>query len=130
MYKKTTHDIQVCVSPVFLDEQSDPYSNHYVWSYNISIENLGKDSVQLKRRNWIITDKMGKTVHVSGDGVLGEQPTLQTGDSFQYTSGVPLTSPSGIMHGSYFMLTDNGETIEIEIPVFSLDSPYDNSSIH
>lgn len=130
MYKKITNSIQVSVNPVFLEEFSEPHENFFVWSYIIEIENKGSETVQLTQRNWVVTDKIGQTMRVTGEGVVGEQPTLHTGDSFHYISGVPLSSPSGIMHGSYVMLNEAGETFEIDIPAFSLDSPYDNSSIH
>jgi ApaG protein len=130
MYQKVTHDIKITVQPGFLDEQSRPDDGYYVWSYTITIENLSDVAVTLKTRYWRITDSTGKVQEVRGEGVVGEQPTLKPGDSFEYTSGAPLATPSGFMVGSYQMETDQGRAINVDIPLFSLDSPYASRQRH
>ena len=124
MYTSTTRSIRVSVVPTFLDDQSSPTDDHYVWAYQVKIENDGSETVQLVNRHWRITDATGRMQEVQGEGVVGEQPTLQPGQAFEYTSGTPLGTPSGIMAGSYEMENTDGERFEIEIPAFSLDSPY------
>lgn len=125
MYQKTTNAIQVTVKPFYLEEQSSPDEAHYVWAYWVRIENCGEETVQLRNRHWRITDAMGRVHEVRGDGVVGEQPVLEPGESFEYTSGTPLSTPSGIMVGSYGMVRDNGEAFDVDIPAFSLDSPHE-----
>lgn len=130
MYEKTTRAITITVRPFYLDEQSEPDEEHYVWAYRVSIENSGEETVQLLNRHWRITDKLGRLQEVKGSGVVGEQPVLNPGDSFEYTSGTPLQTPSGIMVGSYEMESAEGERFDVEIPAFSLDSPYDSAPIN
>lgn len=130
MYDKTTRSIRISVEPEFLDAKSDPADEYYVWAYTIDIENQGPETVQLRERYWKITDATGQTQEVNGPGVVGEQPILTPGDSFRYTSGAPLSTPSGIMMGSYRMETDDGETFDVEIPAFSLDSPYQSRQVN
>lgn len=125
MYTETTRGITVTVQPVYLDDQSSPAEGHYVWAYRVRIENHGAETVQLKSRHWKITDALGRMQEVQGAGVVGEQPVLQPGQSYEYTSGTPLNTPSGIMMGSYQMESDGGETFDIGIPAFSLDSPHE-----
>lgn len=127
MYTQETDDITVHVEPFFLEDESDPTENHYVWSYQVSIENDRSESIQLIERQWLITDSHGLIHEVSGEGVVGEQPILQPGDSFSYVSGTPLSTPSGVMLGRYVFETESKETVEALIPPFSLDSPYDSS---
>jgi len=124
MYSQTTHSIQITVKPTFLEEQSVPVENHYVWAYRIEIKNLGETQVQLLNRHWQITDSLGRMQEVRGPGVVGEQPTLNPGESFEYTSGTPLSTPSGIMVGSYEMRGADGKLFDVEVPAFSLDSPH------
>ena len=124
MYTATTRNITVRVQPQFLAEQSDPVSDQYVWLYTINIENGGTEAVQLLNRHWIITNAVGHVEEVQGPGVIGEQPVLQPGDSFQYTSGCPLRTPSGMMVGTYEMVGPGDERFDIDIPAFSLDSPH------
>ena len=126
MYSETTRSIKVTVKPFYLEDQSSPVDNHYVWAYQVRIENQGEETVQLRRRHWRITDGLGRMQEVRGPGVVGEQPVLKPGDSFEYTSGTPLTTPSGIMIGSYQMETRQGESFEVAVPAFSLDSPHQN----
>ncbi len=124
MYTATTRNITVRVQPQFLAEQSDPVSDQYVWLYTINIENGGTEAVQLLNRHWIITNAVGHVEEVQGPGVVGEQPVLHPGDSFQYTSGCPLRTPSGLMVGTYEMVGPGDERFDIDIPAFSLDSPH------
>ncbi|MGB1539476.1 MAG: Co2+/Mg2+ efflux protein ApaG [Rickettsiales bacterium] len=125
MYVKTTNSIKVTATPVYLEQQSQPSENQYIWAYTIHLENLGKETVQLLRRHWEITNNLGQVQEVDGDGVIGEQPVLKPGESYQYTSGTALPTPSGIMVGHYEMV-DSGTLAEfaVEVPAFSLDSPY------
>lgn len=124
MYKQTTRSISVTVRPVYLEDQSTPSDNHYVWAYQVKIENEGSETVRLRRRFWRITDALGRTQEVRGDGVVGEQPVLRPGESFEYTSGTPLATPSGIMVGAYTMEAGDGSHFDIGVPAFSLDSPH------
>jgi ApaG protein len=123
MYEQTTHQIRVTVKTFYLEDQSSPSDNHFVWAYQVRIENQGGETVQLRRRHWRITDALGRVQEVRGAGVVGEQPRLAPGESFEYTSGVPLPTASGFMLGSYSMVTEAGERFDIAIPAFSLDSP-------
>jgi ApaG protein len=124
MYSATTHRVTVSVKPIYLEEQSQPADNHYVWAYHVKIRNDGTEALQLINRYWQITDANGRVQEVRGAGVVGEQPTLSPGQSYEYTSGTPLSTPSGIMRGSYEMETASGERVEVDIPAFSLDSPH------
>ena len=124
MYSATTKAIRVSVKPIFLDDQSTPSEDHYVWAYQVTIENTGSATVQLINRHWRITDAQGRMQEVKGEGVVGEQPRLGPGQLFEYTSGTPLTTPSGLMMGSYEMEDERGQRFDIDIPAFSLDSPY------
>lgn len=123
MFKATTHDVSVTVMPVYIDERSNPASSQYFWAYRVVIENNSDQTLQLLTRYWNITDSNGHVEEVSGDGVIGEQPTLKGGKNFSYTSGCPLRTPSGIMVGHYMMQNEAGEMIKIEIPAFPLDLP-------
>ena len=121
MYRAVTRNIEVTVTPHFLAERSSPENGHFFWAYTIEISNLGQQTVQLKTRLWQITDAMGRVQEVRGAGVVGEEPTIGPGESFEYTSGVPLPTPSGFMVGTYGMVTPEGEHFDIDIPAFSLD---------
>lgn len=123
MYSETTRSIKITVRPVYLDQHSSPADDHYVWAYHVRIENGGSETVQLRNRHWRITDGAGRLQEVRGPGVVGEQPVLAPGESFEYTSSCPLPTPSGIMVGDYEMSTDNGERFLARVPAFSLDSP-------
>jgi ApaG protein len=122
MYRAVTRDIEVTVLPRFLPERSAPEKSHFFWAYTIAITNRSKMTVQLMTRYWQITDAQGRVQEVRGAGVVGEQPILRPGESFEYTSGVPLTTASGFMTGRYGMVSGDGERFEIAIPAFSLDS--------
>jgi ApaG protein len=130
MYSKTTKGITVTVTPYFLDDQSSPQENHYVWAYQVNIKNSSKSIMRLNHRNWIIIDANGKIMNVQGAGVVGEFPILNPGESFEYTSGTPLKTNNGIMQGFYLMSQDDGEALKIDIPTFSLDSPYNKKRYH
>ena len=121
MYRAVTRNIEVTVTPRFMSERSSPASNYFFWAYTINLTNLGSETVQLKTRHWRITDATGKLQEVKGAGVVGETPVLKPGETFEYTSGVPLPTPSGFMAGTYGMVTITGEPFDIDIPAFSLD---------
>jgi ApaG protein len=123
MYKAVTRAIEVNVEPSFMPDRSSAEKHYFFWAYKIVIVNRGTETVQLKTRHWIITDATGREQVVRGEGVVGVQPTLHPGETFEYTSGVPLQTPSGFMTGRYQMITTHGERFEIDIPTFSLDSP-------
>ena len=123
MYQERTRSIQISVEPFYVDDQSSPAHNRYVFGYRVQIDNQGGETVQLLSRHWRITDGLGRTIEVRGPGVVGEQPVLKPGETFEYTSGTPLTTASGIMVGSYQMVTSAGESFEVAIPAFSLDAP-------
>ena len=130
MYRAVTRKIEVTVTSRFMPERSSPSSNYFFWAYTIDITNLGEETVQLKTRHWRITDAMGRLQEVKGAGVVGEQPVLRPGESFEYTSGVPLTTPSGFMTGSYGLVTATGEPFDIDIPTFSLDCSHAERTIN
>ena len=121
-YRATTRGIEVVVRPRFEADRSSPENNYFFWAYTISITNQGEETVQLKTRHWRITDANGRRQEVRGAGVVGEEPVLKAGEAFEYTSGVPLQTPSGFMAGTYGMVSADGEHFDIEIPAFSLDS--------
>jgi ApaG protein len=123
MFRTVTRNIAVTVTPRFLPERSSPDNNQFFWAYTVEIVNEGRETVRLKTRHWRITDAFGRLQEVRGDGVVGEQPVLAPGESFEYTSGVPLPTPSGFMVGTYGMMSTAGERFDIDIPAFSLDAP-------
>jgi ApaG protein len=130
MYSKTTNGVTVTVIPYFLDDQSSPQEGHYVWAYQVNIKNSSLNTIKLNHRNWIIIDANGKVINIQGEGVVGEFPILEPGESFEYTSGTPLKTTNGFMQGFYLMSHDNGEQIKIDIPTFSLDSPYGKKNLN
>jgi ApaG protein len=123
MYTATTRAISVTVKPQYLPDQSDPAKSQFVWAYKVRIENKGDVAVQLRSRHWKITDGLGRKQDVKGAGVIGQTPRLKPGEVFEYTSGTPLSTPSGFMGGTYQMVSETGENFDIEIPTFSLDTP-------
>jgi ApaG protein len=123
MYRATTFDIEVTAEPFYLEDRSDPDDSHYLWAYRITIANKSDRTVQLIARHWQITDARGKVETVDGEGVVGEKPEIEPGDSYQYTSGCPLDTPSGFMVGRYEMRTEDGAVFSVDIPAFSLDAP-------
>jgi ApaG protein len=122
MYRTVTRSIEVVVKPRFVADRSSPDNNYFFWAYTISITNNGTETVQLKTRHWRITDATGQQQDVRGAGVVGEEPVLKAGEAFEYTSGVPLQTPSGFMVGTYGMVSAAGEHFDIDVPAFSLDS--------
>jgi ApaG protein len=122
-YTATTRGIAVSVEPTYLETKSSPELSQYFWAYRVVIENQGQETVQLLSRHWMITNARGELTEVKGPGVVGEQPILKIGESFEYTSGAPLDTPSGMMGGAYQMETESGERFDIEIPTFSLHRP-------
>ena len=124
MYSLTTKDIEITVEPDYLPERSEPDEGRYFWAYTIEISNNGSRTAQLVSRHWLIVDANGRREEVRGAGVVGEQPILKPGETFRYTSGCPLTTPSGIMSGTYRMVDEEGRSFDVVIPTFSLDSPH------
>ena len=124
MYSLTTKDIEITVEPEYLPERSEPDEGRYFWAYTIEIANNGSRTAQLVSRHWLIVDANGRREEVRGAGVVGEQPILKPGETFRYTSGCPLTTPSGIMSGTYRMVDEEGRSFDVVIPTFSLDSPH------
>ena len=118
-----THHINVEVQPSYIEEQSDPLNDRYVFAYTVTINNTGNVAAKLLTRHWIITDGDGVVQEVKGDGVIGEQPHLQPGEGFEYTSGTFMNTPVGTMHGSYQMIADDGEKFDAIIPSFTLSVP-------
>jgi len=130
MYERVTRGVRVSVRPHYLEDQSDPEEPRYVWAYTVRIDNNSSDVIHLRTRYWRIIDAKGFTEEVSGKGVVGEQPVIRPGEGFEYTSGAPLSTPSGMMVGAYGMETAGGESFEVDIPAFSLDSPHEMRQIH
>lgn len=130
-YRAITEGIEVTVRTCFLADQSDPDAGQWVWAYQVRIENKGPATVQLLRRTWRITDAHGRMQVVQGAGVVGEQPVLEPGDAFEYTSGTPLETASGFMVGTYHMLRiASAQEFDVAIPAFSLDSPGQRTALH
>ncbi len=117
------HKVSVLVEPIYLEDHSDPMEDSYLWAYKVKIKNNGHEKVKLISRHWKIFDSNGNFREVRGIGVVGEQPTIEPGDEFEYTSGTPLKTSSGLMHGSYQMQSFDGQKFEVAIPAFSLDIP-------
>ncbi|MCM2291459.1 Co2+/Mg2+ efflux protein ApaG [Allorhizobium sp. BGMRC 0089] len=130
LYRALTRDIEVCVEPFYLAEQSDPEDSRYVWGYRVIIVNHSSIAVRLTYRYWHITDQNGQVDEVSGPGVIGEQPRLIPGERYEYCSGCPLDTPSGMMFGHYQMQTDEGDLFDVAIPAFSLDTPDLNRTLN
>jgi ApaG protein len=125
-----TRGIAVSVEPTYLETRSSPDGSEYFWAYRVIIENQGRETVHLLSRHWMITNARGELTEVKGPGVVGEQPVLKPGERFEYTSGVPLNTPSGMMGGAYQMESEGGERFDIEIPTFSLDRPSQGSVLN
>src|SRR5208282_829151 len=130
VYERVTRGVRVEVKPAFLDDQSDPDTGRYLWSYTVTIENRGSETVQLMSRYWHITDAIGRIREVRGAGVVGAQPVIEPGQIFEYTSGCPLPTASGAMSGRYQMRAASGEAFEAEIPAFLLEVPHERRQIH
>lgn len=130
MYISETKNICVRVVPSFMEDESKHDDGVYFWAYTVEIENQSEQTVQLRSRYWCITDGHGQVREVRGPGVIGQEPVIKPGTSFTYSSGAPLTTPSGFMAGSYQMEDEAGQLFNVEIPAFSLDSPYANRSLN
>ncbi|MEM7618940.1 MAG: Co2+/Mg2+ efflux protein ApaG [Pseudomonadota bacterium] len=124
MYEAITENIKVCVTPQFIEEQSIPDESYFFWAYTVEIYNLGALQVQVRSRFWSITDLTGYTEEIEGPGIVGQEPWIQPSESFVYTSGAPLYTPSGMMVGHYMVQSSKGDFLKVDIPPFSLDSPY------
>jgi len=116
------YQFRVVVLPNYLAEQSSPQQGLYVFSYTITISNVGEVSAQLISRTWNVNDANGHTERVKGLGVIGQQPLLKPGQSFEYTSGTRLRTPTGTMHGSFFCVAEDGEKFDVDVPMFVLDA--------
>lgn len=123
MVKQTDYSLEISIATQFLDEQSDPDGERYVFAYTIRIRNLGRLPAQLLNRHWVITDANGKVEEVRGEGVVGEQPRLEPGEQFTYTSGAVIATAVGTMQGSYDMAGDDGTHFDAPIPPFTLSVP-------
>lgn len=123
MDEHSDYALEISVATQFLDEQSDPEGDRYVFAYTIRIRNLGRLPAQLLDRHWVITDGNGKVEEVRGEGVVGEQPRLEPGEAFTYTSGAVLETAVGSMQGSYHMAGDDGTEFDAPIPAFTLAVP-------
>jgi ApaG protein len=130
LYTAVTRSIRITVTPSFLEEESSVERGRFVWAYTIEIANLGSEAVQLLARHWEITDDSGHVEEVDGPGVVGEQPVIQPGGAFTYTSGAPLPTASGTMVGSYRMSDGSGREFDVAIPAFVLDSPHARRTVH
>ncbi|MEM1106380.1 MAG: Co2+/Mg2+ efflux protein ApaG [Pseudomonadota bacterium] len=126
-YEAETDGIAVRVVPRFLHDESEPAKARFMWSYTVEIENLSGQAWTLETRHWQIVDAVGRRQRVDGEGVVGQTPRLEPGACFRYTSGVPLSAPSGVMGGSYDFSGDDGGQMTAQVPTFSLDSPYDQA---
>jgi ApaG protein len=126
-YEAVTDGVRVRVRPRFLHDESEPGRARFMWSYTVDVENDSDRVWTIARRHWRIVDSVGRLVAVDGDGVIGQTPTLGPGERFSYTSGTPLSTPSGMMSGTYDLIGEDGEEMVAVIPAFSLDSPYDTS---
>ena len=123
MSSTVTRGVRITVQPRFVPEQSDPPNRSWLFAYHITIRNEGEVTVQLRTRHWVITNGEGETEEVRGPGVVGYQPTLKPGEQFQYTSGCPLNTPVGTMHGSFHMELEGGEGFDAMIEPFRLAVP-------
>jgi len=123
MGKNIFNNIDVVVNTNYIENQSIPEDDQYVFSYTVTLHNTGHQAAQLESRHWIITDANGQTQEVRGEGVIGEKPLLRSGDEYQYTSGAVIKTPVGSMRGSYQMIAEDGTRFDATIPVFTLSTP-------
>ena len=129
-FEETTDGILVQVTPVYLPDQSAPDEGRHVWAYQVRIENQGGGAVQLLTRRWRITDGNGKVHEVIGDGVVGDQPVLNPGADYEYSSGTPLATATGFMTGIFQMIDAAGRRFAVKVPAFSLDGPESRGVVH
>lgn len=127
LYEEVTGGVRIRVRPRFMHDESEPGRGKFMWSYTVDVENESDRTWTIVRRHWRIVDAAGRRQDVDGDGVIGQTPTLGPGERFSYTSGAPLSAPSGMMSGTYDLVDEDGAQLVATIPVFSLDSPYDQS---
>ena len=125
MFEQRTKDVIVRVEPEFLAEQSSPSDSRFIWAYTVEIDNQGAKDLTVTDRFWQIADSRGQVQEVRGKGVVGGKPVVKPGEVFRYTSGAPLTAPSGMMRGSYTVEETDGESYDVDIPAFVLDSPHE-----
>lgn len=130
LYEQRTDDVIIRVEPEFLAEQSSPRDSRFIWAYTVEIDNQSGRDLTVTDRFWQIADSNGQVQEVRAAGVVGETPVVKSGETFRYTSGAPLTAPSGMMRGSYTMCTETGETFDIIVPTFLLDSPHEGHSLN
>lgn len=123
LYTSTTHDIQVEITPKYVEANSNPEANNFFFSYEVSITNHGRTPKKLVSRHWIITNGWGEVEHVRGPGVVGLQPIIKPNETFRYSSFCPLPTPTGNMRGSYQFLDDKNKSVDVEIPLFFLRHP-------
>jgi len=124
-FERRTHDVIVRVESDYLDDQSSPAESRFIWAYTVEIENQSDTDLTVVERCWQIADSRGQVQNVRGAGVVGEQPVVKPGETFRYTSGAPLSAPSGMMLGNYSMQTPEGDRFDVDIPPFLLDSPHE-----
>ena len=124
-YEQRTGDVIVRVEPDYLHDQSSPSESRFIWAYTVEIENQTDEDLTVVERFWQIADSRGQVQQVRGAGVVGEQPVVRPGETFRYTSGAPLSAPSGMMLGNYSMQTPEGKRFDVDIPPFLLDSPHE-----
>ncbi len=129
-FEQITDGIRVLVASAYIEDQSDPDENRHVWAYQVRIENLGAQPVQLLTRRWRITDGNGRAHEVIGDGVVGDKPVLRPGDHYEYSSGTPLATSTGFMTGIFQMIDATGRRFAVQVPAFSLDGPEPPRAVH
>lgn len=125
LFELRTRDVVIRVEPEFLAEQSSAADSRYIWAYTVEIRNESDQDLKVTDRFWKIADSRGQMQEVRGKGVVGEEPVIKSGEVFRYTSGAPLTAPSGMMLGLYTVKPVNGESYDVNIPAFVLDSPHE-----
>ncbi len=129
-YEQRTDDVVIRVEPEFLAEQSNPSDSRFIWAYTVEIDNQSQQDLTVMERFWQIADSRGQVQEVRGAGVVGETPIVRSGETFRYTSGAPLTAPSGMMRGSYTVTDEKGDSFDIIVPTFLLDSPHDGHRLN
>ena len=129
-YEQRTKNVIVRVEPEFLAEQSNPAESRFIWAYTVEIDNQSGRDITVTDRFWQIADSSGHVQEVRAAGVVGETPNVKAGEVFRYTSGAPLTAPSGMMRGSYTVRSESGECFDIIVPTFLLDSPHEGLSLN
>ncbi len=129
-YEQRTDDVVVRVAPEFLAEQSNPSDSRFIWAYTVEIDNQSTQDLTVMERFWQIADSRGQVQEVRGAGVVGETPVVRSGETFRYTSGAPLTAPSGMMRGTYTLQDETGVSFDVIVPTFLLDSPHDGHCLN